>query len=140
MFCRKGVRRNFAKFIRKHLCQSLFLNKVGGPRPATLLKKRLRHRCFPVNFVKFLRTPFFIEHFWWLLLNFLCEKVNVSLIHATHIYYSWILKNIINSLWRKLLPYRNQSINWLRKSMDWFVYDNGLRHKRVKFLGFASYQ
>ena len=26
--------------------------------PATLLKKRLWHRCFPVNFVKFLRTPF----------------------------------------------------------------------------------
>ena len=24
----------------------------------TLLKKRLWHRCFPVNFVKFLRTPF----------------------------------------------------------------------------------
>ena len=25
---------------------------------AALLKKRLWHRCFPVNFVKFLRTPF----------------------------------------------------------------------------------
>ena len=24
----------------------------------TLLKKRLWHRCFPVNFAKFLRTPF----------------------------------------------------------------------------------
>ena len=28
------------------------------PVPATLLKKRLWHRCFPVNFMKFLRTPF----------------------------------------------------------------------------------
>ena len=37
--------------------------------PATLLKKRLWHKCFPVNFVKFLRTPFFIEHLWWLFLN-----------------------------------------------------------------------
>ena len=27
-------------------------------RPATLLKKRLWHRCFPVNFAKFLRIPF----------------------------------------------------------------------------------
>ena len=26
--------------------------------PVTLLKKRLWHRCFPVNFAKFLRTPF----------------------------------------------------------------------------------
>ena len=38
--------------------------------PATLLKKRLWHRCFPVNFAKFLRTPFFTEHLWWLLLRF----------------------------------------------------------------------
>ena len=59
---RKGVLRNFVKFTGKHLCQSLFLNKVSGLRPATLLKKRLWHRCFPVNFVKFLRTPFSIEH------------------------------------------------------------------------------
>ena len=26
-------------------------------RPATLFKKKIWHRCFPVNFVKFLRTP-----------------------------------------------------------------------------------
>ena len=29
---------------------------------ATLLKKKLRHWCFPVNFAKFLRTPIFTEH------------------------------------------------------------------------------
>ena len=34
-----------------------FLIKLQGLSPATLLKKRLWHRCFPVNFVKFLRTP-----------------------------------------------------------------------------------
>ena len=28
--CIKGVLRNFAKFTRKHLCQSLFFNKVVG--------------------------------------------------------------------------------------------------------------
>ena len=37
----KGVLRNFAKF------------------KGTLLKKRLWHRCFPVKFAKFLRTPFY---------------------------------------------------------------------------------
>ena len=36
--------------------ESLF-NKVAG-QPPTILKKRLWHRCFPVNFVKFLWTPF----------------------------------------------------------------------------------
>ena len=29
-----------------------------GLRPVALLKKRLWHRCFPVNFATFLRTPF----------------------------------------------------------------------------------
>ena len=28
------------------------------------IKKSLWHRCFPVNFVKSLRTPFFIKHLW----------------------------------------------------------------------------
>ena len=32
MFCRKSVLRNFTKFTGKHLCQSLFLNKVAGLR------------------------------------------------------------------------------------------------------------
>ena len=42
----------------------IWLNKIFTFRSshqrcstATLLKKRLWHRCFPVNFVKFLRTP-----------------------------------------------------------------------------------
>ena len=47
----KGVLKNFAKFTGKHLCKSLFLNKVAGHR-----------LCFPLNFAKFFRTSFFIEH------------------------------------------------------------------------------
>ena len=69
VFCKKGVLRNFTTFTEKHLCQSLFFNKVASLRPATLLKKRLWHRCFPVNLVKFLRQPFSIKHLWWLLLD-----------------------------------------------------------------------
>ena len=69
-----GVLRNSTKFTRKHLCQSLFFNKVSGLRPATLFKKWLYHRCFPVNFVKFLRTHFYIEHLWWLLFPCLSEN------------------------------------------------------------------
>ena len=66
-FCEKDVLRNFAKFTEKHLCQSLFFNKVTGLCPATLLKKRLWYRCFPLNFAKFLGTTFLTEHLWWLL-------------------------------------------------------------------------
>ena len=62
----------------KYLCQSLFFNKVAGLRPASLLKKRLWHRCFPVKFAKFLRTTFFIEHILWLLLyisKIICSRL-----------------------------------------------------------------
>ena len=49
-----GVLRNFAKFTAKHLCQSLFLNKVAG-------------------------SSLFMEHLWWLLVIlqiwFLKEKI-----------------------------------------------------------------
>ena len=80
VFCEKGVFRNFAKFTGKHLCQSLFFNKAAGP--ATLLKKRLWHRCFPVNFAKFLRIPFLTEHLWWLLLIVICTVIANTVIVA----------------------------------------------------------
>ena len=32
---------------------------------------------------------------------------------------------------RRPLSYRNQPIDLLCKSMDWFLYDNGLRHESV---------
>ena len=41
---KQGAIRNFAKFTGKHLCQSLFFHKVFNK--ASLLKKRLWHRCF----------------------------------------------------------------------------------------------
>ena len=41
VFCKKGVLRNLTKLTGKHLCQSLFFNKV---------------------------TPFYTERLWWLLL------------------------------------------------------------------------
>ena len=50
VFRKKGVLRSFTKFTGRYL------------RPATLLKMRLWHKCFPVNFEKFLGTPFFAKH------------------------------------------------------------------------------
>ena len=55
---RNGVLKNFAKLTGKHLCQSLFYIKVADLELAILLKKRIWHRYFPVNFAKFLRVPF----------------------------------------------------------------------------------
>ena len=49
----KGVLKNFTKFTWKQLRQTSDLQ---------IYKKRLWHRCFPFNFAKFLRAPFFTEH------------------------------------------------------------------------------
>ena len=38
--------------------------------PEDSVKKRLQHRCFPVKFAKYLRTPILTEQLQWLLLNF----------------------------------------------------------------------
>ena len=44
--------------------------KKGVRWPTILLKQSLRYRCFPVNFTKFLRTPFLLNtsgNYFWLL-------------------------------------------------------------------------
>ena len=51
------VLRNFGKFTGKHLCQSLFFNKVADIRPETLLK-----RDSGSQFCKISENAFFIEH------------------------------------------------------------------------------
>ena len=87
VFCKNVVPENFLKFTGKHLCQSLFFNKVAGLQPFKYLrwyglltqlyqKRGLWHRCFPVNFAKFLTTPFLTEHLWWLLLPILSKRLN----------------------------------------------------------------
>ena len=84
MFCKKGVLRNFPKFTGKHLCQSLCFNKVPGLKPSTLLKKRPWHRCFPVNFAKFLGAPFLTDHLRWLLLQITCKIFSTQCSFTDH--------------------------------------------------------
>ena len=70
VFRKKGALRSFAKFTGKYLCRSLCFNNVTGLRPATILKKRVWHRYFLMNFAKSLRTLFLTEQLQWLLLLF----------------------------------------------------------------------
>ena len=88
VICEKGVLRNFEKFTGKHLCQSLFFNKAAGLRPATLLKKRLWHRCFLVNFSKFLKTPFSQNTSGRLLLMRIWKTILFSLLLQINYFYS----------------------------------------------------
>ena len=79
----KKVFLEISQNLQENTCVRVFFNKVAGLRPATLLKKSLWHRCFPVNFAKFLRKPFFKEHLRWLILQFKSNMYEsfIELIH-----------------------------------------------------------
>ena len=97
VFFKKGVLKNFTKFTRKRLCQSLFFNNVAGLRPATSIKKRLWQRCFLWILPNFYKEPFY---------SALHVAVSVSqhkitrFQYLTHLTFNWslsiYLKNIKN--------------------------------------------
>ena len=70
--CKRGVLRNFAKLTRKHLRQRFFFNKVAGlsPQACNFITKESLAQVFSYEFYEISKTPIFIEHLWWLLLNF----------------------------------------------------------------------
>ena len=64
---KKDVLKNFADS-QENTCAG-FSGFSAFPGPATLFKKRLWHRRFPVNFAKYLRTP---------ILKNICERLSRS--------------------------------------------------------------
>ena len=64
---------------------------------------------------------------------------NVSWIKKYKFNKKYFMLNIhffcLHSFITEAVIYRNQSIDLRSKSMDWFVYDNGVRHERVKVWG-----
>ena len=103
---KNGVPIHFTKFTGKRL------------RSATLLKGRLWHRRFPVNFVEFLRAPFFTDHLWWLLLwlwiCFLNYKISlfcsIKLSRArTYIYNKYVEPNFYPFIWNLHINSRSTS-------------------------------
>ena len=55
LICKKAGLKNYAEFIGKYLCRSLFLIKLQAFRSATLLKRNSSTGVF-CDFAKFLRT------------------------------------------------------------------------------------
>ena len=75
-------------------------NKVAGLKVCNFIKNRLQHRCFPMKFANFLRTPFFIEHFWWLLLKLMNSNnyLRILPIFATRYFHQFFYKNSLTIL------------------------------------------
>ena len=79
VFYEKGCSQKFHKIHRKATVpESLFLK--------TLLKKRLWHKYFPVNFVKFLKTPFLQNTSGRLLLKIGLLEVNTCILNNSEEY------------------------------------------------------
>ena len=125
---KKGVLRNVTRFTGKHLCQSLFFNKVADLRPATLLKKRLWHRRFPVSFMKFLRTPFLQNTSGWLFLIdnprmcWFCREClspnHLSLLKSRPFLILPVVF-FVSSPWSRLIVFRTI---WLLSLYPWFCF------------------
>ena len=58
-FVKKGVLRNFAKFTGKHLCQSLFFNKVAGLKSCNYTKKDTLAQVFSGDFCEISKNVIF---------------------------------------------------------------------------------
>ena len=108
VFCEKRCSKKFRKNHRKTPVPESLFYKVSGLRPATLSKKRLRHRCFPVNFVKFLRTPF-LQNTSGRLLLFTVSDISSDVISYNN-FSLWILLWCLNT-W--IIDY-NGCETWIR--------------------------
>ena len=76
VFCKK-VFLKISQYSQDKTCPGVsFLSKLQA-WGLQLYWKRLSHRCFPMNFAIFLRTPFYIKHLWWLLLKLLFNYISI---------------------------------------------------------------
>ena len=73
---KKAVLKNFANIHMKMAVVESLSDKVSGLQACNFVKKRLQHRCLPVNIAKFLRIPILKNICEWLLLS------DVNLIHS----------------------------------------------------------
>ena len=117
----RSALRNVAKFTRKNLCYFV----------ATCLKKSQVHRCFPLNFLKFLRTPFLQNTSGRLFLDCL-HYANSSYLTLKSSENLWLQKNhkktrsylirlnllnIRSEIWRRFLvlkKWSNQLLFWVK--------------------------
>ena len=60
VICKKSVLRNFRKLTGKHLCQSLFFNKVAGL--CKFIKKETLAQVFSCEFSEISKSTFFTEN------------------------------------------------------------------------------
>ena len=99
-------------------------------------KKKEKESCIKIHYLKQQRWKDTSQPFSWYFGTHLFLTLPVPVANKgknlTKIFISKLLYEALTLSWRRPLSYRNQHIDLLRKSMDWFLHENGLRHERVK--------
>ena len=85
MFLKIGVLKNFANFTGKHICWSLFFNKVAGLGLQLYQKRDSNTGVFMWNLLNFLEH-FFTEHLQWLFLKF--DTLHILGNYVRSVYYN----------------------------------------------------
>ena len=113
--------RSWAKFLRQQL-------NILIPFLRDRTAKGLHPRHFSTNFLRFWerQLPFMAGFVQKMFKSTSQVKWNTLLIVVL------IIILILTLSWRRPISYRNQSIDFRSKSMDWFLYDIGLCHERFK--------
>ena len=109
----------FRKIHRKAPEPDSVFNEFAGLQPAAILRKRPRSRCFPVNFVWFLRTSFLQNSSGRLLLTLEVHKVDKNIFKDFNRYIKVILIEaifvILCQLWKWFCMFENNHSERLTK-------------------------
>ena len=99
--------------------------------------------CQSPFFNKVIKRETVAQVFSWMVAGkcFSCKKAPL-LQNTSGVSYIFVESSILTLSCRRPLSYRTQFIDLQSKSIDWFVYDKGLRHERVNindFIFFPNY-
>ena len=133
VFYIEDIFRNFAKFIGKHLCQSLFFNKVAGLRhkACNFIKKETLAQLFSCEFCQiskntiFYRTPPVVAFFtiYFSFLKRFISDYSIAIFYFIGSFTIFILRNI-SCLEVKILSKSNSSTLSLRLGFTRVIHMN----------------
>ena len=99
----------------------------------TILKIRLKmNRGSPPEVFLRKRCSENMQQIFYLLFDLFYQQLVPAATTLQIFLYKYWKSLLLTLSWWRPLSYRNQSIDLLGKSMDWFLYDSSLRHERVK--------
>ena len=111
---KKGVLKNIANFTWK--------TRVGVSYLLNFIKKRLKHRCFPMKFAKFLRTP---------ILKKICERLLLN--------FAFLIKPKTCALFKKKKWYQFARPFWILNNSPWSPYNLHDTRPSVSLFYMVSY-